>query len=219
MAILTVSLSRSNKRPFSTDAKFSIQLPIADCKVTSLCSKMTICLRGCDHCTATSDLRINWQDWLMQSQASTKRHRCPQIRPSMGIVPFALGLCWLLGDLRSVFYRFDTNRRHTNWSQKIYQSIPTSSHIHSWRSRPQYCRPSYHKSHIGLVPLTFRSLNSFMRPFVQMPRGFYHPAKGGGADCRTHWYTGISRLQPDGVCPNGCARSAQPWWIWRTSRP
>ena len=28
----------------------------------------------------------------------------------------------------------------------------------------------------GLVPLTFRSLNSFMRPFVQMPRGFYHLA-------------------------------------------
>ncbi len=26
----------------------------------------------------------------------------------------------------------------------------------------------------GLVTLTFRSLNSFMRPFVQMPRGFYH---------------------------------------------
>ena len=39
----------------------------------------------------------------------------------------------------------------------------------------------------GLVPLTFRSLNSFMRPFVQMPRGFYHPAMSdGGADCRTH---------------------------------
>ena len=29
---------------------------------------------------------------------------------------------------------------------------------------------------IGLVPLTFRSPNSFMRPFVQMPRGFYHLA-------------------------------------------
>ncbi|WP_187292486.1 transposase [Octadecabacter antarcticus] len=28
----------------------------------------------------------------------------------------------------------------------------------------------------GLVTLTFRSLNSFMRPFVQMPRGFYHLA-------------------------------------------
>ena len=39
----------------------------------------------------------------------------------------------------------------------------------------------------GLVPLTFRSLNSFMRPFAQMPRGFCHPAmNGGGADCRTH---------------------------------
>ena len=28
----------------------------------------------------------------------------------------------------------------------------------------------------GFVPLTFRSLNSLMRPFVQMPRGFYHLA-------------------------------------------
>ena len=36
-------------------------------------------------------------------------------------------------------------------------------------------RTGYRFGH-GLVPLTFRSLNSFMRPFVQMPRGFYHPA-------------------------------------------
>ena len=28
----------------------------------------------------------------------------------------------------------------------------------------------------GLVPLTFRSLNSFMRPFVRRPRGFCHLA-------------------------------------------
>ena len=28
----------------------------------------------------------------------------------------------------------------------------------------------------GLVTLAFRSLNSFMRPFVQMPRGFFHLA-------------------------------------------
>ena len=27
----------------------------------------------------------------------------------------------------------------------------------------------------GLVPLTFRSPNSFMQPFVQRPRGFFHP--------------------------------------------
>ncbi len=39
----------------------------------------------------------------------------------------------------------------------------------------------------GLVALTFRSLNSFMRPFVQMPRGFCRlMMNGGGADCRTH---------------------------------
>ena len=38
---------------------------------------------------------------------------------------------------------------------------------------------------IGLVPLTFRSLNSFMRPFVRKRRGFCHPAmNGGGADLR-----------------------------------
>jgi hypothetical protein len=28
----------------------------------------------------------------------------------------------------------------------------------------------------GLVALTFRSLNLFMRPFVRMPRGFCHLA-------------------------------------------
>ena len=40
---------------------------------------------------------------------------------------------------------------------------------------------------IGLVTVMFRSLNSFMRPFAQMPRGFCRPAmNGGGADCRTH---------------------------------
>ena len=39
----------------------------------------------------------------------------------------------------------------------------------------------------GLVPLTFRSPNSFMRPFAQMPRGFCRLAmSGGGADCRPH---------------------------------
>ena len=39
----------------------------------------------------------------------------------------------------------------------------------------------------GLVPLTFRSFNLFMRPFVQTPWGFYHPAMiDGGVDCRTH---------------------------------
>ena len=27
----------------------------------------------------------------------------------------------------------------------------------------------------GLDPLTFRSPNSFMQPFVQRPRGFFHP--------------------------------------------
>ena len=40
---------------------------------------------------------------------------------------------------------------------------------------------------IGLVTLTFRSLNSFMRPFVQMPRGFCRLATSGvGAGYRTH---------------------------------
>ena len=72
----------------------------------------------------------------------------------------------------------------------------------------------------GLIPLTFRSLNLSMWPSARMPRGFSHPAmSGGGADCRTHWYTGISPLLPDGVCPTGCARSTQPWWIWRIFRP
>ena len=43
------------------------------------------------------------------------------------------------------------------------------------------------ESKSGLVTVTFRSLNSFMRPFVRMPRGFCHPAMNGGdADCRTH---------------------------------
>jgi hypothetical protein len=39
----------------------------------------------------------------------------------------------------------------------------------------------------GLVPLTFRSFDSFMRPFVRMPRGFCYPVmSGGGVNCRTH---------------------------------
>ena len=39
----------------------------------------------------------------------------------------------------------------------------------------------------GLVTLTFRSLNSFMRPVIRKPRGFCHPAMcADGADCRTH---------------------------------
>ena len=43
------------------------------------------------------------------------------------------------------------------------------------------------KASFGLVPLTFRSLNSFMRPFVRMPRGFCHPAMSGvGVGCKTH---------------------------------
>ncbi len=39
----------------------------------------------------------------------------------------------------------------------------------------------------GLVPVTFRSLNSFMRLSVQMPRGFCRLTMNGvDADCRTH---------------------------------
>ena len=38
----------------------------------------------------------------------------------------------------------------------------------------------------GLVPLTFRSHNSFMRPFARKPRGFYCLAmNGGGAGYKT----------------------------------
>ena len=32
-----------------------------------------------------------------------------------------------------------------------------------------------YQSLFGLAPLTFRSPNSFMQPFVQRPRGFFHP--------------------------------------------
>jgi hypothetical protein len=40
---------------------------------------------------------------------------------------------------------------------------------------------------IGLVPLTFRSPNSFMRPSARKPRGFCRPMmSGGGAGYRTH---------------------------------
>ncbi len=40
--------------------------------------------------------------------------------------------------------------------------------------------------HCGLVPLTFRSLNSFMRPFAQKPRDFSRQAMSGdGAGYRT----------------------------------
>lgn len=39
----------------------------------------------------------------------------------------------------------------------------------------------------GLVPVTFRSLNSFMQPFVRRPRGFCHLTTSVGVvDCRTH---------------------------------
>jgi hypothetical protein len=39
----------------------------------------------------------------------------------------------------------------------------------------------------GLVTLTFRSLNSFMRLFVQMPRGFCHLTTSAfGAGYRTY---------------------------------
>ena len=39
----------------------------------------------------------------------------------------------------------------------------------------------------GLVTLTFRSLNSFMRPFAQMPRGFYRRGMSGdGGVYRSH---------------------------------
>jgi transposase len=39
----------------------------------------------------------------------------------------------------------------------------------------------------GLVTLAFRSLNSFRRPFVRMPRDFYHPAMSTAVvDYRTH---------------------------------
>ncbi|MFT5798677.1 MAG: hypothetical protein ACI84R_002745 [Candidatus Azotimanducaceae bacterium] len=61
-----------------------------------------------------------------------------------------------------------------------------TNYAEGWNQRAfvRYLRQDYGN---GLVPLTFRSLNSFMRPFVQMPRGFYHPAMSDGvADCRTH---------------------------------
>jgi len=35
----------------------------------------------------------------------------------------------------------------------------------------------------GLVALTFRSLNSFMRPFVRMPMGFCHLATSACGVC------------------------------------
>ena len=39
----------------------------------------------------------------------------------------------------------------------------------------------------GLVAFTFRSLNSFMRPFVRMPRGFCHLAMSDvGAGYKSH---------------------------------
>ena len=35
----------------------------------------------------------------------------------------------------------------------------------------------YNHQRYGLDPLTFRSPNSFMQPFVQRPRGFFHPVR------------------------------------------
>ena len=40
---------------------------------------------------------------------------------------------------------------------------------------------------VGLVALTFRSLNSFKRPFVRMPRGFFRlETSAAVVDYRTH---------------------------------
>ena len=55
-------------------------------------------------------------------------------------------------------------------------------------------KPTYQPSHtieqygdIGLVAFTFRSLNSFMRPFVRMPRGFCYLAMSDvGAGYKSH---------------------------------
>ena len=72
----------------------------------------------------------------------------------------------------------------------------------------------------GLVPLTLRSPNSFMQPFVQRPRGFFHPVRSVAVlDYRTRWYIEISPLRLGVLFPNDCARSSPPWWIWRMFRP
>ena len=42
------------------------------------------------------------------------------------------------------------------------------------------CQTNKTKHRIGLVTLTFRSLNLFRQPFVRRPRGFCHPAMNDG---------------------------------------
>jgi hypothetical protein len=43
------------------------------------------------------------------------------------------------------------------------------------------------RGQLGLVTVTFRSLNSFMRPFVRMPRGFSRGAMSDvGVDYKSH---------------------------------
>ena len=60
---------------------------------------------------------------------------------------------------------------------------PLSSLLRRWR-----CQITSRLIQVsGLVAFTFRSLNSFMRPFVRMPRGFCHLAMSDvGAGYKSH---------------------------------
>ena len=62
---------------------------------------------------------------------------------------------------------------------KSYFSITTKEGVEKYLS--------FRKRDVGLDPLTFRSPNSFMRPFVRMPRGFFHLTTSAAVlDCKTH---------------------------------
>ncbi|MDQ7070041.1 MAG: hypothetical protein Q9M48_04755, partial [Rhodobacterales bacterium] len=51
----------------------------------------------------------------------------------------------------------------------------------SRKGKIRHDRDYSYTPHTGLVAITFRSLNSFKRPFVRKPRGFYRPAMNAAA--------------------------------------
>ncbi len=70
--------------------------------------------------------------------------------------------------------------------------LSTYKHQAQWSEERDLARKlliklKFREDGFGLVPFAFRSLNSFMRPFARMPRGFCRlMMSGGGAGYRTH---------------------------------
>ena len=61
--------------------------------------------------------------------------------------------------------------------ERLYRNLGKTydSALRNWPAAHQEIESLFNNT--GLVPLTFRSPNSFMQPFVQRPRGFFHPVR------------------------------------------